>query len=86
MMGMCAPKHLLHLSVYGDDNQKRFKKSEDDNEWLIFSYGVANPAASIRIPASTAKSNGKGVIEDRRPASNIDPYVVAALITDSSIL
>lgn len=47
---------------------------------------MANPAASIRIPSATAKSNGKGEIEDRRPASNIDPYVVAALITDSSIL
>lgn len=47
---------------------------------------MANPAASIKIPTSTAKSNGKGEIEDRRPASNIDPYVVAALITDSSIM
>jgi len=30
--------------------------------------------------------NGKGYIEDRRPASNIDPYVVGAIILDTSCL
>jgi len=51
-----------------------------------FSYGVANRAASFRIPTSTNAANGKGYIEDRRPASNIDPYVVGALLADSAIL
>lgn len=30
--------------------------------------------------------NGKGYIEDRRPASNIDPYVVSSIIFDSGCL
>ena len=30
--------------------------------------------------------NGKGYIEDRRPASNIDAYIVGAIIADTSIL
>lgn len=30
--------------------------------------------------------NGKGYIEDRRPASNIDPYVVGAIMLDTSCL
>jgi len=30
--------------------------------------------------------NGKGYIEDRRPASNIDPYVVSSIIFDTGIL
>jgi glutamine synthetase len=30
--------------------------------------------------------NGKGYIEDRRPASNIDPYVVSSIIYDTSVL
>jgi len=30
--------------------------------------------------------NGKGYIEDRRPASNMDPYLVSAIIADTSIL
>jgi glutamine synthetase len=31
-------------------------------------------------------ANGKGYIEDRRPASNIDSYVVAAMIFDTTVL
>ena len=50
-----------------------------------FSYGVGNRAASIRIPTQTAAEK-KGYIEDRRPASDIDPYVVGALIADTAIL
>lgn len=30
--------------------------------------------------------NGKGYIEDRRPASNIDPYVVSSIIFDTTVL
>lgn len=30
--------------------------------------------------------NGKGYIEDRRPASNIDPYIVSSIIFDTSVL
>jgi len=51
-----------------------------------FSFGVGNRAASFRIPTSTAHANGKGYIEDRRPASNIDPYLVTAMQVDTSIL
>jgi glutamine synthetase len=51
-----------------------------------FSYGVGNRAASFRIPTSTAAANGKGYIEDRRPASNIDPYLVSGIIYDTGVL
>lgn len=51
-----------------------------------FSYGVGNRAASFRIPTSVAAANGKGYIEDRRPASNIDAYLVCAMIVDTSVL
>ena len=33
-----------------------------------------------------AHANGKGYIEDRRPASNIDPYLVTAMQVDTSVL
>jgi glutamine synthetase len=49
-----------------------------------FSYGVGNRAASVRIPTSTAAEK-KGYIEDRRPASNIDPYLVSAIIVDTTL-
>ena len=44
-----------------------------------YTIGIANRGASIRIPNETIK-NGKGYFEDRRPASNIDPYLVCCLI------
>ena len=30
--------------------------------------------------------NGKGYIEDRRPASNIDPYIVTSIVFDTACL
>lgn len=86
MMGKFEAKHALHISVYGDENHKRLTGQHETSSCETFSYGVANRAASFRIPSSTAAANGKGYIEDRRPASNIDPYVVGALIADTSIL
>ena len=48
-----------------------------------FSYGVSDRGASIRIPIGTVESGYKGWLEDRRPASNADPYKVAAAIIDT---
>jgi glutamine synthetase len=45
-----------------------------------FSYGVSDRGASIRIPVHTVQHDWKGYLEDRRPASNADPYKVAARI------
>ena len=46
-----------------------------------FSSGVGNRGASIRIPSSVHENNYKsGYLEDRRPSSNCDPYVVTSLI------
>ena len=44
-----------------------------------FSVGVANRESSVRVPRVT-KEAGKGYFEDRRPAANLDPYVVCASI------
>jgi glutamine synthetase len=44
-----------------------------------FSYGVSDRGCSIRIPLMTVQKDG-GWLEDRRPASNGDPYKIAAII------
>lgn len=85
MMGEFEKKHKIHISVYGEDNQKRLTGIHETSSVHKFSWGVSNRAASFRIPTSTAAAK-KGYIEDRRPASNIDPYVVGALIADTAIL
>jgi glutamine synthetase len=41
--------------------------------------------ASIRIPRE-AEYNGYGYFEDRRPAANMDPYVVTSKIAETVIL
>ena len=43
---------------------------------------MSDRGASVRIPWQVAKE-GKGYIEDRRPNANADPYVVAALMTNT---
>jgi glutamine synthetase len=47
--------------------------------------GVANRGASVRVGRET-EQNGKGYFEDRRPASNMDPYVVTSMIADTTII
>lgn len=86
MMVKLAAKHELHLTLYGEENEKRLTGHHETSSMHKFSYGVGNRAASVRIPTSTGHANGKGYIEDRRPASNIDPYLVAAIIADTTCL
>jgi glutamine synthetase len=45
-----------------------------------FSYGESDRGASIRIPVTTVQNDWKGRLEDRRPASNGDPYKIASAI------
>ncbi|MCA1732572.1 MAG: glutamine synthetase, partial [Acidobacteria bacterium] len=48
----------------------------------MFRWGVSDRGASIRIPMLTAR-NGKGYFEDRRPAANMDPYEVCAILIET---
>lgn len=77
-------KHKEHLEVYGD-NSSRLTGHHETSSKDSFSYGVGNRAASVRIPSTTAKDK-KGYLEDRRPASDMDPYVVCAMIADTTTI
>lgn len=78
-------KHKEHIEVYGKDNDKRlcgkFETSNMDN----FSYGVADRSCSIRIPQNVFIDK-KGYLEDRRPASNLDPYLVCGKLAETICL
>ena len=69
-----------HISVYGADNNQRLTGLHETQSIDKFSYGVSDRGASIRIPVSTIQDGWKGRLEDRRPASNGDPYKIAAAI------
>jgi glutamine synthetase len=84
-MEKLAAKHHLHLEFYGDNSRRLTGHHETSNK-EVFSYGVGNRAASCRIPTSTIAEKGKGYVEDRRPASDMDPYIVTAMIADTTLL
>ncbi len=69
-----------HISVYGAENDQRLTGQHETQAINEFSYGVSDRGASIRIPITTVEDGWKGRLEDRRPASNADPYKVAAAI------
>jgi glutamine synthetase len=85
MMKKFEAKHQFHIGLYGN-NEKRLTGHHETSSKESFSYGPGNRAASVRIPTTTAADNGRGYIEDRRPASDMDPYVVGAAIIDTGIL
>merc|ERR1712014_357310 len=69
----------------GAGNDRRLTGAHETAAIDKFSYGVANRGASIRIPTDT-EAAGKGYLEDRRPASNMDPYVVTSKIFETTCL
>jgi glutamine synthetase len=71
-----------HLAGYGHGIEDRLTGQHETAHFSQFRYGVSDRGASIRIPWQVAQ-DGKGYIEDRRPNANIDPYVVARLITNT---
>jgi glutamine synthetase len=79
-------RHELHIDGYGEDNKARLTGEHETQHISTFSWGVADRGASIRVPSSTASDGWKGYLEDRRPASNCDPYKVAKLLVDSVLI
>ena len=73
-----------HIAVYGADNDQRLTGLHETQSIDKFSYGALDRGASIRIPVNTIEDGWKGRLEDRRPASNADPYKVAAVIIQST--
>ena len=74
------PRIKEHIDVYGADNDQRLTGLHETQSIDKFSYGVSDRGASIRIPIGTVENGWKGWLEDRRPASNADPYMVASAI------
>ena len=73
-----------HISVYGADNNQRLTGLHETQAIDKFNYGEFDRGASIRIPVNTIQDGWKGRLEDRRPASNGDPYKIAAAIIQTT--
>ena len=73
-------KHDEHMKVYGVDNDKRMSGLYETARYDEFSFNPMQPVdrgASVRVGYETI-ANGCGYFEDRRPASNMDPYLVTS--------
>ena len=73
---------IEHIENYGAGIKDRLTGLHETCRWDDFRFGVADRGASVRIPAHVAAAK-KGYIEDRRPAANCDPYVVARMLMET---
>ena len=74
------PFHKEHIAVYGAGNERRLTGAHETASIDRFSFGASDRAASIRIPIYTTSHDWKGYLEDRRPASDADPYQIVTRI------
>jgi len=74
--------HSEHINHYGEHNEQRLSGKHETSDINKFSFGELNRSSSIRIPVNVQKDK-KGYFEDRRPAANMDPYIVTYLICKS---
>ena len=71
-----------HIENYGADNHLRLTGKHETQSINKFSWGVSDRGASIRVPKVVGET-WKGYLEDRRPASNANPYSILNVICES---
>ena len=79
-----SKRHREHLQFYGRDNDQRLTGTHETSSMDSFTWGVADRGSSVRVPRETA-ANGIGYIEDRRPSSLMDPYLVTGVLVETTI-
>lgn len=75
----------IHIENYGSDNELRLTGKFETQSIHKFTWGVSDRGASIRVPQSTFE-NWKGYLEDRRPASNANPYKIVNVLVSTITL
>eukprot|EP00878_Enallax_costatus_P001582 GHUV01001733.1.p1 GENE.GHUV01001733.1~~GHUV01001733.1.p1 ORF type:complete len:381 (+),score=83.58 GHUV01001733.1:143-1285(+) len=78
-------RHAYHIAQYGEGNERRLTGKHETSSMHDFSWGVANRGASVRV-GRMVPVDKCGYYEDRRPASNLDPYVVTKLLVETTLL
>ena len=77
---------MSHREVYGKDNDKRMSGEYETANYFSFRKDRSvDRGASIRVGYDTIK-DGKGYFKDRRPASNMDPYLVTSKIFETTCM
>lgn len=71
-----------HIAGYGHGIEERLTGAHETAPHDVYSYGVSDRGASVRIPWQV-EVDKKGYLEDRRPNANIDPYDVTRLLVNT---
>lgn len=69
--------HSEDIQTMGKNNQFRLTGKHETSSYDTFSFGIGTRNTSVRIGNETHQ-NGCGYFEDRRPASNMEPYSVTS--------
>ena len=85
MFDQLGAAHKEHVANYGSDNHKRLTGIHETSSMDKFSWSVSGRHTSIRVGRDVQEA-GCGYFEDRRPASNCDPYLVSSLIVKNTDL
>jgi glutamine synthetase len=78
-------RHKHHLKLYAgrhNDNALRLTGTHETSDPNVFSSGIGARDASIRIPTQV-NEKGYGYLEDRRPSSSCDPYLVVHALMET---
>jgi len=81
-MEKLSKRHKEHMLVYGEDNNLRMTGAHETASYDKFTWGIANRGASVRVNRAVS-DEGMGYYEDRRPASNADPYRITGIIVET---
>ncbi|KAI5367435.1 Putative glutamine synthetase, catalytic domain, glutamine synthetase, beta-Grasp [Septoria linicola] len=81
-MEKLASRHKEHMLVYGEGNEARMTGAHETASYDKFTWGIANRGSSVRVNRQVAE-DGFGYFEDRRPASNGDPYQITGMIVET---
>ena len=76
-------KHKVHIKWYGAGNEERLTGKHETSDINTFTSGAGDRGASVRLPTKVIE-NQCGYFEDRRPSSEMDPYVVTSLLFATS--
>jgi glutamine synthetase len=77
--------HSAHMKVYGLHNEERMSGLHETSSMDKFTWAISNRGCSVRIPLNVV-NDGCGYLEDRRPGSNADPYLVCEKICSTICL
>eukprot|EP00210_Caulerpa_lentillifera_P007106 g6799.t1 len=78
-------RHAFHIARYGKGIERRLTGTHETSSLDDFTWGVANRETSVRVGRMVPVEK-YGYLEDRRPASNLDPYIVTKLIAETTLL